>query len=225
MDGRNASDVTAPCFSRRRESPGHRPPSPARSRSGNAPAMPRRRRAFGVHGFPSRVAGGWPPAEPSRVSRWPQPALGSVDSFSVERTEVIRGPGAVVHGSHGIGGTEQALGRSRPGTAGSGTDGCAVCPSASAKEGHAGRLEGGWDSRDVSVSMGARRSILGPCGAGGDGGVSALGLAPGWAWPVGGIRWGRGEGNRLLREPRWNPAHQAGAYDGRLPVCGCNHLT
>lgn len=84
----------------------------------------------------------------------PNQYWGTVDPYSVDRTELVRGSGSVLYGPDSIGGTVQALTRSRSGTAGPGADGRVLYRFASAEDSHVGRVEGGVDAGDVSVSLG-----------------------------------------------------------------------
>lgn len=126
-------------------------PSVMLQRTGNAQASPYIR---GFTGFRTLLLIDGIRLNNSVFRDGPNQYWGTVDPLSVERTEIVRGPGSVLHGPDSIGGTVQALTVSRPGAAQPGADGRALYRFASAEDSHVGRLDGGVDAGDVSVSLG-----------------------------------------------------------------------
>ena len=104
----------------------------------------------------------------------PNQYWGTVDSYSIARTELVRGPGSVLHGPDSIGGTVQAITAARMPVVEPGADGRALYRYASAEDSHVGRLEGGFDAGDVSVSMGGTTKRFGDVRGG-----SVVGVQPG----------------------------------------------
>jgi len=126
-------------------------PSVMLQRTGNAQASPYIR---GFTGFRTLLLIDGIRLNNSVFRDGPNQYWGTVDVLAIERTEVVRGPGAVLYGPDGIGGTVQAITPSRSGAGEPTADGRALYRYASAEDSHIGRLEGGADSGDVSVSLG-----------------------------------------------------------------------
>ena len=126
-------------------------PSVMLQRTGNAQASPYIR---GFTGFRTLLLIDGIRLNNSVFRDGPNQYWGTVDVLAIERTEVVRGPGAVLYGPDSIGGTVQAITASRSGAGEPTADGRALYRYASAEDSHIGRLEGGADSGDVSVSLG-----------------------------------------------------------------------
>ncbi len=126
-------------------------PSVMLQRTGNAQASPYIR---GFTGFRTLLLIDGIRLNNSVFRDGPNQYWGTVDVLAIERTEVVRGPGAVLHGPDSIGGTVQAITASRSGAGEPTADGRALYRYASAEDSHIGRLEGGADSGDISVSLG-----------------------------------------------------------------------
>ncbi|MEI6342127.1 MAG: TonB-dependent receptor [Verrucomicrobiota bacterium] len=126
-------------------------PSVMLQRTGNAQASPYIR---GFTGFRTLLLIDGIRLNNSVFRDGPNQYWGTVDVLAIERTEVVRGPGAVLYGPDSIGGTVQAITPSRSGAGEPTADGRALYRYASAEDSHIGRLEGGADSGDVSVSLG-----------------------------------------------------------------------
>lgn len=105
----------------------------------------------------------------------PNQYWGTVDSLSLQRLEVVRGPASVLYGSDAIGGTVNALTRSRELEAGGfDWDPRAFYRFSSAEDSHTGRAEIGanWD-RDVGVNAGTTFKEYGDLRGGEDVGVQS----------------------------------------------------